>query len=185
MDSQNFKVLELKLKRQKICYQYENGKVSIGKLKPDYFTIIGLVILPIIGSLGLAVFILLESASVLDSSAGIKITIAIVTLMLTALLSLLNFRLKKKSNSILKTLENNRIILQSEKGRFELYNDTVSQISFSVDKIEENLFHGRIILVDFSGRTHELLGINDENESYILDDLHWFVNFFKTYLKLE
>ena len=40
-------ILECKLKRHKISYSNENGKIIIGKPKIDYGTLIGLIAFPI------------------------------------------------------------------------------------------------------------------------------------------
>ena len=44
-------ILECKLKRHKISYSNENGKIIIGKPKIDYGTLIGLIAFPIIARL--------------------------------------------------------------------------------------------------------------------------------------
>ena len=57
----NTSILESKLKRHKISYSNENGKIIIGKPKTDYGTLIGLVALPIVAGIGICLLMILNN----------------------------------------------------------------------------------------------------------------------------
>ena len=54
-------ILECKLKRHKISYSNENGKIIIGKPKIDYGTLIGLIAFPIIAGIGISLLMILNN----------------------------------------------------------------------------------------------------------------------------
>ena len=93
----NTTVLELKLRRLKISYVNENGKIIIGKPKFDYVNFLGLTVTPIIGSIFILYYLL--SISVISG----KIVTALIFLLGTAFFNISRALAKRKSNNSIKT----------------------------------------------------------------------------------
>lgn len=178
MKKENF-VLEQKLKRLKISYTNENGKIVIGKPKVDYFVVLGLVVLPAIASLVTLWFILTY-----DVYKG-KVFALFLFLVSTSFFYLNRTFSKKKNNDTVKRLMNNSIVIQSKTGQRRFDSHNINEFNYSIREISEDTLEGVLYLIDTDGNHHRILGFDDENEQYLQNDLKWFVDYFLQYTQIK
>lgn len=176
----NYNLLEQKLKRHKISCVIKNNKILIGKPKLDWFRIIGLIIFPFIIFIAGILFVTLN-----DREFFFKIMLRFILVEL-ALLSIvvLNTRLifsKMRSNDNIKILQHNCVKISNTNHLFDLRN--IKEFVFYIKQIEDNVFLGNLFLIDIDDQEHLLLGIEDEEEKYVINDLKWLSNFFLEYIK--
>ena len=179
----NTTVLEAKLKRHKISYSNENGKIVIGKPKTDLATIIGLIILPIAAGIGICLMIILNNIDFSGANSG-RIIAGIIFFFGTGFFYFSRLRSKKQANDNLKTLDHKVIKVKNEFGEFTFDSTNIENFEFSVEQIDEETFEGNLYLVDHEQRRHQILGFDDETEQYVLNDLKWFSEFFMTHVGL-
>ncbi len=177
-------ILESKLKRHKISYSNENGKITIGKAKNDVPTLIGLVALPIIAGIGISLLLILNNIEFIGANRG-KIIVGIIILVGTGLFNLSRIRIKKQSNSNLKTLDYRIIRVKNEFGEFVFDSENIMDFEYFAEEINEETFEGNLYLVDSDKRKHQILGFDDENEKYVLNDLQWFSDYLKKHVGLN
>lgn len=173
-------ILESKLKRQKISYSNENGKIIIGKSKTDYTTLIGLVILPIITALGICLFILINNIELRG-----KIIAGIIFLFGTGFFNYSRIRAKKQSNENLKTLDYRVIKIKNDFGEYVFDSKNIKNFEYSAKQIDEEIYEGHLYLIDKEERKHLILGFDDENEKYVLNDLKWFSEYLINHVELK
>ncbi|WP_299156152.1 hypothetical protein [uncultured Tenacibaculum sp.] len=178
MKKENF-VLEQKLKRLKISYTNENGKIIIGKSKVDYFTLLGLIILPLISFLVILYFVINYSFF-----SG-KIITFLFLMGGSFLFYSKRYISKKKNNSALKRLSDNAIFFEDNtfQKRFDLNN--TREFKYSMNEISEDTYEGILLLVDTDNNQHKILAFDDENEQYLHNDLKWFIDYFSKYIKIK
>lgn len=183
-NTNRIKILESKLKRHKISHFRENGKVIIGQAKTDYLQYYGLGALPIVGAIGICLLMYFNDFEIFRSHS-IKVIGGIFFLFGTGLFNIIRARSKKKQNSSLKTLEDGCIkILEKEKESvFDLNNTMVFE--YSSQQINEEIYAGKLYLISNDNQKFQILGFDDTNEKYILDDLKWFSEYLADYIGLE
>ena len=54
-----------------------------------------------------------------------------------------------------------------------------------VEQIDEETYEGNLYLIDKEDRKHQILGFDDENEKYVLDDLKWFSEYLMNHVELK
>lgn len=172
----NLSILESKLKRHKISYSNENGKIIIGKPKKDYGTLIGLIIFPILSGIGICLLMILNNVEFIGRHRG-KIIAGIIFLFGTAFFNFSRIRAKKQSNSNLKILDYKTIKIKNEFGQYIFDSQNIRDFEYSTTQINDEIYEGTLYLIDNEGRKHQILGFDDENEKYILNDLKWFSEF--------
>ena len=89
------------------------------------------------------------------------------------------------NNSSTKTLINNSIKIKDENHEITFNSENIQELSVEITEIREDLSEGTLKLIDLNGEKHIILGFDDENEQYLLNDLNWFVDYFSKYLKLK
>ncbi|WP_417201095.1 hypothetical protein [Bizionia sp.] len=176
----NTSVLESKLKRHKISYSNDNGKIIIGKSKTDFGTLIGLVLLPIIAALGISIFMLINNAEYRG-----KIITAIIFLFGTGFYNYSRTRSKKQSNNNFILLEDKAIIVKNDFGAYILDLKNIIGFEYTIEQIDEETFEGNLYLIDNEERKHQILGFDDEDEKYVLNDLKWFSEYLINHVDLN
>lgn len=178
MKKENF-VLEQKLKRLKISYVNENGKIIIGKTKVDYFILLGLITLPLI------IFLVVLYLIINQGNFNSKIIVFLFLMLSTSLFYSKRYISKKKNNSALKRLDDNTIFFEDDsfQKRFDLNN--TRKFKYSMNEISEDTYEGILLLLDTDNNQHKILAFDDENEQYLLNDLNWFVDYFSKYIKIK
>jgi len=177
-------VLESKLKRHKISYTIEDGKIIIGKPKTDFATLIGLVILPFALGIGICILLILNNVEFIGANSG-KIIAGLILLFGAGFFNLSRMRAKKQSNDTLKILYQNTIKIINTLGQHEFNAQNTMEFKYTAQRINEETVEGNLFVVDQNGIQHQILGFDDENEKYVDDDLKWFSAFLSEYLKLE
>ncbi|WP_127845824.1 hypothetical protein [Psychroflexus aestuariivivens] len=180
----NTSILESKLKRHKISYFNENGKIIIGKPKKDYLTLSGLVASPIIIGAGLSLFMLFEGIESFERHRW-KIIPGIVFLFGTGFFNYTRITNKKQANDNLKTLDSKSIKIKNEFGEYIFDSKNIKDFIFSAEQIGEHTYEGNLYLLDNNERQYQILGFDDENEKYILNDLKWFTEYFMNHVRLK
>ena len=180
----NTSILESKLKRHKISYTNKNGKIIIGKPKTDYGTLIGLVTLPIVAGIGICLFMILNNMEFLGLNNG-KIIVGIIFLFGTGFYNLSRIRTKKQSNNNLKTLNPKEIEVKNEFGKYSFDSKNIKYFEFSSEQIDAETYEGNLFLIDNEDRKHQILGFDDENEKYVMNDLKWFSEFLMNHVDIK
>lgn len=181
----NTTILESKLKRHKISYFKEDGKVIIGKPKTDYLTIIGLIAFPVFAGIGIIIISHLNSIDLLKTSLGIKILVATIILFGIEFLNYFRLKIKNQINDGLKTLEYKSITLTNEFEEFMFDSTNIKDFAYSTQQIDEENYVGNLYLIDNEEKNHQILGFIDEKEIYVLNDLKWFSNYLMKHVEIK
>jgi hypothetical protein len=180
----NTSILESKLKRHKISYSNENGKIIIGKPKTDFGILIGLVALPIFAGIGLCSLMILNNIEFIGKNRG-KIIAGIIFLFGTGFFNLSRIRSKKHSNKNLKTLDYKIIKVKNEFGEYIFDSKNIKNFEYFTKQIDKETYEGNLYLIDNEDRKHQILGFDDENEKYALNDLKWFSEYLMNHVELK
>tara|TARA_B110000003_G_scaffold155176_1_gene155821 strand:- start:4530 stop:5078 length:549 start_codon:yes stop_codon:yes gene_type:complete len=176
-------ILQLKLKRLKIKHFEQNGRIVIGKPKLDFVSFFGLIIFPFV--VGIALLIIF-GGNIIDFQIGRgKLITGIIFLFGTSIFNFSRMGSKWGNNSSTKTLINNSIKVKGDNQEITFNSENVQKLTVEVTEIREDLYEGTLNLVDLNDQKHIILGFDDENEQYLLNDLNWFVDYFSKYLKLK
>ncbi|WP_452225766.1 hypothetical protein [Lacinutrix cladophorae] len=184
MTNPNTTILESKLKRHKISYSNENGIIIIGKPKTDYSMIFGLVAFPIIAAIGICLLLILSDFDFIGANRG-KIIAAIIFLFGTGFFNLSRVSSKKQANDNLKTLEYKVIKIKNEFGQYTFDAKNILDFEYSAEQVGEETYEGNLYLIDKDERKHQILGFDDENEKYVIDDLKWFSEYLIKHTELK
>ncbi|WP_298425825.1 hypothetical protein [uncultured Kordia sp.] len=184
MSSSSTFLLESKLKRLKISFSKENGKIIIGKSKVDYMVLFGFIILPIIIGIAAIIFINITTFEIALRAENKVIGVS-VALLIVGVINIFRMLSKKKANQNKKILEDNviKIIEDEQVQRFEASN--ISDFEYATKQLEDESFEAKLFLVDTKHQKHLILGFDGENEQYVLDDVFWFIDYFKKHLGLQ
>lgn len=180
----NSSILESKLKRHKISFSHDNGKLIIGKPSTNYTILIGLIILPILAGIGICIYIFLNDFAFAGRNLG-KVIAALVLLFGTGFFNLSRVNAKKLSNNNLKTLEEKVINVKNEFGEYVFDSQNIKGFEYHTHQVDQETFEGNLFLVDMKDRKHQILGFDDENEQYAINDLKWFMQYLQNHLGLE
>ena len=176
-------ILQLKLKRLKIKYFEKNGKIIIEKPKLDLFNFLGLIIFPFVAGV---VLLIVFGGNIIEIEIGRgKLIAVLIFSFATAIFNFSRMGSKWGNNSSTKTLINNSIKIKNEKQEVTFNSENVQKLTVEITEIREDLYEGTINLLDLNNQKHIILGFDDENEKYLLNDLNWFEDYFSKYLKLE
>lgn len=176
-------LLESKLKRLKISFAKENGNIVIGKSKIDLVALIVLIFFPIALATGAIVFM---STSELDfsGSGGGKIWALIIFLFAVGIVNGFRLMNKSKANKLRKILGHKTIKIQTKETILSFDANNIKDFEHTITQVDNEIFAGNLFLVDTNNNKHLLLGFDDENEQYVLDDLFWFSDYFKKHVEL-
>jgi hypothetical protein len=176
-------ILQLKLKRLKIKYFEKNGRIVIGKPKFDFVNFFGLILFPF--AVGITLLILFGGNIINFEIGRGKLIVGLIFLFGTAIFNFSRMGSKWGNNSSTKTLINNSIKIKGENQEITFNSESVQEISVEITEIREDLYEGTLSLVDLNDQKHIILGFDDENEQYLMNDLNWFADYFSKYLKLK
>lgn len=179
---QNLSILQSKLKRHKINHTVENNTVTIGSAKKDYFTFWVLGVFPL--AVGVLFLIYTLSQGLLISSFGAKVGVAIIGLASMGVFNLNRLKSKKTSNNNEKVISDNCIILRDAFGEHTFTAQDIYGFHYQVEQITNEVYEGNMYLIDSQERAHQLLGFDDEHESYVINDLKWFADYFSSHFNV-
>ncbi|WP_405567106.1 hypothetical protein [Polaribacter sp. Asnod6-C07] len=173
----------MKLKRLKIKHFEQNGRIVIGKPKLDLVNFFGLIIFPLVTGITL---LILFGGNIIEFEIGRgKIIATLIFLFGTAIFNFTRMGSKWGNNSSTKTLVNNSIKIKDENLEITFNSENVKELKPEITEIKEDFYEGTLNLIDLNDQKHIILGFDDENEQYLLNDLNWFVDFFSKYLKIK
>ena len=88
-------------------------------------------------------------------------------------------KVKRKSffNDSIKIFEKGKISIESKEDKIEITPANVQKILYFTRPITKDLYEGAIIIIDKNQIEHKILGINDENETYLKNDIKSFYEF--------
>ncbi|MDT7832886.1 hypothetical protein RQM59_10880 [Flavobacteriaceae bacterium S356] len=175
----NTSLLELKLKRLKISFKKEGNKIIIGKAKTDVSQLFFLILTPLI----LSIFIV--SYSLIKGWTLGKAYIFALLLFLFAIFNLKRIGIKKEANNHVKTLVNNTLKLVIGKDVKTFDSHSINRFTFTVKEIHNDMYEGKLFLLDKDDNSHLILGFDDDSEQLVQNDLVWFMDFLKLYLKMK
>lgn len=181
MNSNDTFLLEAKLKRLKISFSKENGKIIIGKAKFDAIYVFGLIAFPVVSAIAAIIFLQVIELD-LRQQMGEKVYLGIFFLFFVGIVSFFRYRKKIKDNQTTKILGYKEIIIKTKEDsrRFDAF--AIDKFEYSVQETGKESCHARLFLIDSYQDAHLLLGFDAENEQYAIDDLQWFANYFESYL---
>lgn len=168
-------ILESKLNRLKISIQIQGNKIIIGKPKIDSLVFWSLIIAPI--SASILIFYLSINGGYISS----KQIILILFLLGTSIFNFGRMGIKKSNNNAIKVLHNSTIKIGNNK-KFD--NQNTQEFIYELKEIRDDVYEGKLILKDIENKQHVILGFDDENEQFIMNDLKWLTDFFTDYIKL-
>lgn len=184
MKNQKLDLFESKLKRLKISFYKENHNIIIGKPKMDYAHFIGLIIIPFLFAIIILLYYLTFKSDSIRLHTG-KVFAIFIFFLGTSIFNFSRMKAKWESNASKKKLINNKIIINTESEEYFFDADTVTNFEINITDIKQNTNHGKLYLVDLKNEKHLLLGFDNENEKYLLDDLKWFASFFANYINFK
>mgnify|MGYP003683670345 CR=1 FL=1 len=176
-------LLESKLKRLKISFSKENGKIVISKPTNDYTTLLGLIVFPILCGIAILGF-LLPSDSVIRESHSRKVIAVSIILISIGIANIVRMRGKLKANKLNKVLGHKEITLNTKEvsKRFDASN--VKHFDYTLKQLDNETYNGNLFLVDSQNNRHLILGFDGDTEQYVTDDLKWFSNYFSEHIQL-
>ncbi|SMP26296.1 hypothetical protein SAMN06265375_1071 [Muriicola jejuensis] len=155
-----------------------SGEIIIGKAKNDLISYIGLGIVPIVFGIGVILFFFLK----VDEFRPEIVHISVGALFLIGIgsFNLIKHKRKRKANSFPKVFKDNKIIILTPQGSYNLDKKTIKEIRTSNKPLNKENHEGNLFVIDNENRIHHVLGFHDENEKYVQDDLNWFADFILT-----
>ena len=103
-----------------------------------------------------------------------KIIAGILFLIGTGLFNLSRIKTRRQSNYNIKTIDGKKIKVENEFGKYVFDFKNIKHFEYTAEQIDEETYEGNLYLVDNEERKHQILGFDDENEKYVLNDLKWF-----------
>jgi hypothetical protein len=114
-----------------------------------------------------------------------KIIAGIIFLFGSGLFNLSRVKSKKQANDNLKTLGYKVIKVKNEFGEYTFDSNSIKDFEYSAEQIDEETYEGSLYLIDKDDRKHQILGFDDENEKYVLNDLKWFSEYLIKHTELK
>lgn len=177
-------ILQSKLKRHKISYTAEYGKIIIGKSKADLTTIIGLILFPILAALIISVLLISNKVEIFEHNFT-KIIVAITVLLGIGMFNLKRVLAKIRANNTIKTLDYKSIKIKRGNDVLTFNSKNIDGFAYNVSQIKDDVFEANLYLVDIDLNKHQILGFDESNEQYANDDLEWFIQFLIKHLKVK
>jgi len=177
-------LLESKLKRLKISFSKQNGKLIIAQAKRDYTVLIALIFFPLFLGTSILLFLIFSDEETRQLYTT-KVYLGVLFLFSVAVGSFVRMRIKQKQNKAIKILGYKEIIIKTKEHSHRFDANTIEKFQYSIKKAEEEVYYGTLFLVDTTQQKHALLGLEAETEQYLLDDMHWFINYFTEHVQLN
>jgi hypothetical protein len=114
-----------------------------------------------------------------------KIIAGIIFLFGTGYFNYSRIRAKKQSNDNLKTLDYKTIKVKNDFGEYIFDSKSIKDFEYSVEQIDDETYEGNLYLIDKEERKHQIIGFDDENEKYVLNDLKWFSEYLINHVELK
>ncbi|MEM6722115.1 MAG: hypothetical protein AAF611_22495 [Bacteroidota bacterium] len=176
-------LLESKLKRLKISFSKENGRLIISQAQRDYVVLLGLIFFPLFFGIGGAVFIMFGGGEYI-ASHSLKVVVIILSLIAFGVVNIFRILAKIKANKTTKILAYKEIILREKDTSRRFDASSVDEFIYTVEEVAEEAYYGKLFLVDKLQNQYLLLGFDSETEQYALDDLQWFTTYFEKHIQL-
>lgn len=141
---------------------------------------IGFIVFPILFASAMSYFLLFSSHENLVNAKS-RAIVGIVTLFLIGVFYFIRIKSKKQANKSIKTLINRSIIIKEEERKYIFDSSNISRFVYTVEEIEEGVIEVNLFLTDNEGYDHLILGFDDENEKYAINDLKWIAEYFAKY----
>jgi len=176
-------LLESKLKRLKISFSKENGRIIISKAKRDYVFLLGLIFFPLFFGICGVIYLIFGDSEYLISNS-FKVVLLIASLVILGVMNIFRLLIKIKANKSTKILAYKELILKDKdtSQRFDRY--SIHEFFYTVKEVEEELYHGKLFLRDTQKKEHLLLSFDSETEQYAMNDLQWFVDYLSRHVEL-
>jgi hypothetical protein len=75
--------------------------------------------------------------------------------------------------------------VNNEFGEYTFDSNSIKDFEYSAEQIDKETYEGSLYLIDQDDRKHQILGFDDENEKYVLDDLKWFSEYLIRHTELK
>jgi hypothetical protein len=149
----------------------------------DPVGLIVLVFFPIALAICAGVFLMTSELDFSGSNSG---KIWGIMLFLCAVGIVNGFRMlnKSKANKMRKILGHKTIKIQTKETILNFDANNIKDFEHTLVRTDNEIFAGNLFLVDTNNIKHLILGFDDDNEQYVLDDLFWFSDFFKKHVEL-
>ena len=179
-------ILESKLKRLKIAFSKENGRLVIAQARRDYTLTLGLIFFPLLFGIAGVVFVILNDFTTSLRAKNYVVT-ASLGLIVFGIYNITRFFKKSQANKNAKILGDKEIIIRGKENSRRFDAHTIHKFEYkmhdSENRIDEdNPIYGEVFLVDTNNEKHLLLGFYGETEQYLLDDLKWFTAYFEKHV---
>ena len=98
-----------------------------------------------------------------------------------------DFILKYLKNYILEFVEVNdvKVKIKNDFGEYIFDAKSIKDFKYSIEQIGEETYEGNLYLIDSEERKHQILGFDDENEKYVLNDLKWFSEYLMNHVEFK
>jgi len=184
MNQNEVSVLESKFKRHKIKYQIQGNKIMIGKAKTNYIAVLGFIIAPLPIFLGIVYYISVQNIALIQKLSP-KIMLIALSILSFSTFYAWKLIFKKRVNANTKTLYNKSLKIESKNAHQSFDKRNIKKIGFASNYTENETYEGGLFLLDDQDNIHPLLGFNDDNETYLNNDLKWFAEFFAKHLEIQ
>lgn len=171
----NAEIFKSKLKRHRINYSIEGEKIILGKVKKDYLNNFLLGIFPMMLGLGLLVYYYFICTRF--DPFIIHLLLGSIILIGYGFFNFQKERRKRFFNDSIKIFEKGKITIDSKNDKIEITQANVHKVLCFTYPVKKDLYEGAIIIVDKKQIEYKILGLNDENERYLKNDLKIFYDF--------
>lgn len=171
----NTEIIASKLKRNGIHHELKSDKIIIGQAKKQYVEILFLGAFPIIAGLGFLGFLYIVNQK--WEPFIIHLTVAALFLIETGIFNLQKARRKQFFNNKVKTFEKGKISIRSKKESITILPSDITRIQTYTQQTSKATFEGALIVVDKNSTPYKILGLQDENEKYLKNNLKTFHDF--------
>ncbi len=171
----NTEIFESKLKRHRINYSIKNKKIILGKIKKDYLNNFILGMFPVM--LGSGLLIYFYFINIKFDPFIIHLTLGSIILIGYGVFNFKKVRRKRFFNDSIKTFEKGKITIESKNGKTEITQANIHKVLCFTYPVKKDLYEGAIVIIDKKQIEYKILGLNDENERYLKNDLKTFYDF--------
>jgi hypothetical protein len=174
MDNLNWRTTELKLKRYKLTYEFDqvNQMLVLGGFNSRRYQVL-LVVLPM--TLGL-LFSVAALSGIFDEISTWKLWFFTSIGFLAAGYGLFTIKRLKNSNQGEKFISNNKISIQGTTN-VEILMKNIESIEYNITSPTKQEFYGEIVVFTKNQEQHVLLGIIGKDNKFLRDDLEYLRNF--------
>ena len=114
-----------------------------------------------------------------------KIIVGIISLFFVGFFNISRIIIKKRANNNLKILQYKTIRIENELGKHNFDSKNTIGFEYFTKQIDEETYQGNLYLVDSENKQYQILGFDDDDEKYLLNDLKWFSEYLTNYIELK